>query len=306
MNHIGTYVDFLVKFFKARHPIRVVFDCSNGVTGLVLKELRNKLRNSLEMILINDEPDGNFPAHGPNPLEEGAMDDIERAVIEHGADLGVIFDADGDRAFFIDDKGRRVEPDVSAILMSKNFTGPIILDLRMGYLAHELIAKDGKQVLESGVGHFIIKKLMRKEGVNFAAELSGHYYFSFEDLRADNGVVPVWDSGILATIYMINQTSTLKARGILLSSWIDKLPKYYNSGEINFEVEDKERIIEAVEKKFKVRASKISHIDGLKMEFSSWWFNLRPSQTENLLRLNLEAKDEKVYEEKLAEIKELI
>lgn len=303
MNYINLYAKFLKKFLKPQRPVRAIFDCSNGTTGIILKELFLKPK----IILINDKPDGNFPAHGPNPMIGKAFAELGTAVRKYKADLGVVFDADGDRAFFVDDRGRLVDPDVIAVLISKNFKGPVILDVRGGYLARELIGTGKRKIFDSRVGHTFMKKMMRKRKAAFGGEFSGHYYFNF-------GGGFYADSGIFAAIQFINQTGKLKAEGLTLSQWIESLPKYHRSGEINFEIKDKERILKKLEDRYKKQAKKISHLDGLKMEFSArggpaaggWWFNLRPSNTENLIRLNLEAKDFKTLNSKLQEIKKLL
>lgn len=293
MKFIKLYANFLKKFLKPKRPLKVVFDCSNGTAGLVIGKLSNLVNRGLEFILINDEPDGNFPAHGPNPMLSNALNQLKRAVIKHKADLGVIFDGDGDRVFFTDNRGRFVNPDIVAALISQNYKGPIILDLRSGYLSRELISADKKRIIDSRVGHYFIKKLMREKKSPFAAELSGHYYF-----RDFFGA----DSGIFAAIQFINAVSGLKTG---LVEFIDSLPKYYQSGELNFRVKDKEGLMKKAENIFKKDAKEISRLDGLKMEFPAWWFNLRPSNTENLLRLNMEARKKITFEQKLKELNSL-
>ncbi len=296
MDYTRIYAGFLKKFLKIRRPLKVVFDCSNGSAGPVIKKISNLVIGKLEIILINEKPDGRFPAHGPNPMAKGATDDLRKAVSKNKADLGVIFDADGDRAFFIDDLGEGIHSDITAALIGKNYKGPVILDVRAGYLARELISK----VIDSRVGHYFIKKLMRQRKAPFAAETSGHYYFK-DFFYAD--------SGIFAAIQFMNAASEILKKGKKLSGWIDSLPKYYRSGEINFRISDKKAVMKKAENLFKKEAKKISHLDGLKMEFGppvgQWWFSLRPSNTEDLLRLNLEAKDEKVFKKALKAISAL-
>lgn len=245
--------------------------------------------------LINEQPDGNFPAHGPDPMKPKADRDLAEAVIKKKADLGVLFDADGDRVFFVDDLGRRVDSDIVAALISENFKGSIILDVRSGYLAREFLEKAGKKIIDSRVGHSFIKKMISKEKSSFAAETSGHYYFPL-----GNGAY--FDSGILAAIYFINSLPPK------LSQFIDNLPRYFKSGELNFKIKNKIEVIKKLEKQFKKETARIYKIDGLKMEFNSpdWWFSVRPSNTEDLLRLNLEAKNKKVFEERLEEIKKFL
>src|SRR3989344_692112 len=297
MDYLDLYVKFLKKFLKPRALTRVVFDCSNGTTGIILKKLFQK--SKLRSILINDSPNGHFPAHGPNPMVPGALRDLQKAVKKYKADLGVIFDADGDRVFFVDDRGREASSDAIVGLLGMAARGNVILDVRCGYLARELLVKVGRKVLDSRVGSYFFKKLMREKKVEFAGEFSAHYYFK-EFFYAD--------AGIFAAIQMINQVSALKEKNQSLSGWIDALPVYYRSGELNFKVKDKAVVMKRIENFYKKSASRISYLDGVQMEFTNpdYWFNVRPSNTENLLRLNLEAKDKKIFTQHLAEIQKLV
>ena len=297
MDYAEIYAKFLRRFLKLKAPLRVVFDCSNGTTALIIKKLRNLEIDKLEIKLINDKPDGNFPAHGPNPMAENALNDLERAVKKYRTDLGVIFDADGDRVFFVDDKGKEIHSDIIAGLIAENFFGPVILDIRSGYSAREPLSRAKRKVVDSRVGHYFIKKMMKNKKINFAAELSGHYYF--RDFF-------YCDSGIFAAIQALNQASDIKQKGSSLSRYADSLPGYFSSGEINFRVENKQSLLKKIESRYKKQAKKISHLDGVKMEFDDWWFNLRPSNTEDVLRLNLQAKREGVYKSKLKEVKKLL
>lgn len=311
MIYLGIYADYLRKFLKLKRPLRAVFDCSNGTTGLVIKKLRNLSAGGgsssegeikkLEIILINDKPDGRFPAHGPDPMKRQATSDLRQAVKKYKADLGVIFDADGDRAFFVDDLGRSVSSGAAADLLSKNFQGPVVVDLVTGYLARELMAADKKKVFDSRVGTFFIKKLMREKNSDFGAEISGHYYFKLDGAY--------FDSAILAAIHLMNQVSNFKFHdsSFKLSQWIDGLPKY-NSSVFNFLVKDKTAVLEKIAERYKKPGIKISWLDGVKVEIlaKTWWFNVRPSNTEDLLRLNLEAKDRRVFNCLLQELKKLI
>ncbi len=306
MTYLNLYINFLKKFLKVKRPLKVVFDCSNGTVSPILKKLfTTSLPSHYRLItthFINSKPDGRFPAHGPNPMRAGALRDLCSAVRRECADLGVIFDADGDRVFFVDDQSQPVLPDYAAILMSENYDGPVVLDIRLGYAAREWFKSQDRRVIDSRVGHYFVKQAMQSKKISFGAELSGHYYFrDFFCL----------DGGIFAAIRFINSVSRLPLK---LSNWIDNLPHYFSSGEINFKVEDKRKAMKKIEKHFKKIATRVSKLDGLKMEFSppayasgqAWWFNLRPSNTENLLRLNLEAKDKKVFKAKISELKKLL
>src|SRR3990167_6992312 len=176
---INIYSDFLKKNLNPQKKLKVIFDCSNGTAGPILKQLTIN-NEQLTTYFINDKPDGNFPAHGPNPLKSGALKQLQNKVKKYKADLGIIFDADGDRVFFIDNLGRFINPDAIAKLLIWNLKPKkIIIDVRTGWL---------------------IKKMMRKTNADFAAEYSGHYYFKNFFFV---------DSGILAAIEIINAISKL-------------------------------------------------------------------------------------------------
>lgn len=280
------YSSFLKKFLKSKRQLKVVFDCSDGTAGGAVKEL---FKNSkIKIILINGRPDGNFPAHGPNPLLKGAASQLEKRVKKEKADLGVIFDADGDRVFFVDNRGRWVDPNESAYVLTKLFKPSYVV----GVVSSKRVKT--KDAIISRVGHYFFKNLMREKKASLGLEHSGHYYFQ---------KFFYCDSGILAAVEVINFVSGLK---IDFAGWLDALPKYYRSGEINFEVKDKEKITRKIEKEYGGAADKISKLDGLTMEFNWGWFNIRPSNTEPLLRLNVEAASKKVLKEKSEKIKKLI
>ena len=317
MNYIAIYSDFLKQFLNPQKSLRVVFDCSNGTTGAVLKKLLKTKNLKLKTILINDQPSGRFPAHGPDPTAEGAMRDLQNAVKRRKADLGVIFDADGDRVFFVDNRSRPVNADAAAILIGSHFNGstglttsrPVVLTELSGYLAREIIGAK-KKIFYSRVGHYFIKKLMRRRDADFGAEASGHYYFAFDEKSLGNskqGSGKIYfDSGIVAALRMINAVSAMDGG---LAKWIDGLPKYFRSREINFSTaENIAGLLKRVEKIYQKSAAKMSRLDGLKMEFNpsskdaAWWFNLRPSGTEQLVRLNLEAKDRDTLSAKTREL----
>jgi len=310
---LDLYTNFLRRFLKVKRPIKVVFDCSNGVTGFVIRSLlkTNKLIN---FKLINSRPDGRFPAHGPNPLAKGATRQLEQEVKKQKADLGVIFDADGDRAFFVDNLGRFMDGDVvTRILIEELRLKKIVVDVNTGWLIKKLKVpgRSGKseklKVIISRTGTFFMKEAMRKSKAIFGAERSGHYYFR----KFFNA-----DSGILTAILLINRVSRMSKEELL--NHIDSLPKYYRySADFHFDEKKKKKAIDRVEKKYKNLAAKLSKLDGLSMEFCSpsapsgqnfgeFWFNLRPSNTEPLLRLNVEADNVKILKEKSREITGII
>jgi phosphomannomutase len=234
----------------------------------------------------------------------GALDTAAETVVREGADFGAVFDADEDRVFFIDNEGRPVVPDRAAALLASSFTGPVLVDVRSGYAIREWLAAENRQCIESRVGHFFIKQRMRELDIAFGAEASGHYYFRSFFYA---------DSGMFAFVTMANRIAELRESGKTLSSWIANFPRLYRITETNFTVSDKQDTIERISNTFKKEAVRISNLDGVRMEFSSfdgrgaeWWMSMRESNTENLLRLNLEAKDETVMNAAFAKIKQLI
>jgi len=292
MNYINSYASFLKSFLKANRPLKVIFDCSNGTTGLVLKELF-KTYKLVNFKLISCKLDGNFPAHGPNPSAKGATRQLEKEIKKQKADLGVIFDADGDRVFFVDDLGRLIEANKTGYILMKEFKPS---SFAVGSVSGWLLKKQKGAVI-SRVGHYFFKKLMREKKISLGLEHSGHFYFSFPEFGD-----AVWDSGIVAALKIINFVSCLNQP---LSDYLDSLPKYYQSGEINFKIRDKAKILKKVEKAYR-GSGKINKLDGLTMNFPDYWFNLRPSNTENLLRLNLEADNKKTFQQELKSLKRLI
>ncbi len=306
---LETYSKFLQKFLKPQkpprlagqwsrlaRPLKVVFDCSDGVAGLVLKRIKSPLYSIF--YILNSEPDGNFPAHGPNPSKPGATKQLQTAVKKNKADLGIIFDADADRMLCVDDKGRFVDPEASARLLIWHLKPKkIIIDASTGWLVKKNPASSA-QLITSKVGQYFIKQKMRAENADFGAERSGHYYF-----REFFGL----DSGILAAIEAINAVSELPYK---FSDFVDFLPQYYRS-EINIRINQRNQhksalFLKKIEQTYKNQALKISHLDGLTMEFADWWFNLRFSQTEPLLRLNVEVISKFKLQEQVFKLKELL
>lgn len=294
-DEVGAYVNFLKKFLKPKRKMRVVFDCSDGATGMVLDELFGS-HPLVRSTLINAWPNGHFPAHGPNPLAKGAARQLVREVRRQKADLGVIFDADGDRVFFVDNRGREIDPNEAGYMLAQVFRPPYVVGEVSSWRLKKLKAKSVKRktVFISRVGHYFFKKLMRAKRASLGLEHSGHFYF--RDFF-------YCDSGILASIEVINFISRLPGG---VAEWLDALPAYYRSGEINFKVADKENILRKIESAYKKDAIAMSKSDGLTMELEGYWFNVRPSNTENLLRLNLEATGKEILKRELKKIKSMI
>ena len=304
MNYIKIYADFLNKKLNPQKKLKVIFDCSNGTAELVLKQLTTNDKQ-LTTHFINDKIDGNFPSHGPNPSAIGALEQLQKTVLKEKADLGAIFDADGDRVFFIDNLGRFIDPDTITRLLIWHFNPKkVVIDVRTGWLVKRLITKDLK-LTTSKAGHYFIKKLMQEFNADFGAEKSGHYYFPIKNEKNISYI----DSGIITAIEVINAISKLPYS---LADFNDLLPQYCRSGEINIKMNNEsgirnyESLLKKIENKFKNQAVKVSYLDGLTIESApptgGWWFNLRPSNTEPVLRLNIEAKKKEIVDNLIKKI----
>jgi phosphomannomutase len=245
------------------------------------------------------EPDGTFPNHEPNPLLPENREFIVRKTLEEGADLGVAFDGDADRCFFVDDTGEFVPGDFvtalfSELVLAKEPGAKIIYDVRASWAVPETIERDGGVPLINRVGHAFIKARMRKDHAAFGGEVSGHYYFR-DFSQADTGVVP-----FLLMLELISR------KGEKLSEILAPLrAKYFITGELNTPVSDVALKLQEIKERY-AGEGKISHLDGISVDADDWHFNVRPSNTEPLLRLNLEAKSEDLMEKKRDEVLALI
>ncbi|HDI02764.1 MAG TPA: phosphomannomutase/phosphoglucomutase, partial [Candidatus Aenigmarchaeota archaeon] len=242
--------------------------------------------------------DCSFPNHEANPIKEETLKDLKEAVKREGALLGIAFDGDGDRLGVVDENGSVVPGDFLIALIAKNILrkggAKILYDLRSSKVVPEVIREMGGIPVKSRVGHSFISRKMKEEDIEFGGELSGHFYFKKTFYV---------ESSILALINLLELISRENAK---LSELVKPLKRYYKSGEVNFEVRDKEGKLKEIEEIYRERGAKIEKIDGVTVEFEDWWFNLRPSNTEDLLRLNLEAKTRELMEEKLKEVEEII
>jgi len=228
------------------------------------------------------KPDGRFPHHVANPLIPTDTSELQTKTKMEKANIGIAFDGDVDRCGFIDEKGERIPEDlvtalIAQFLLTKNPGATIVYDLRSSRIVPETITSIGGEAIRCRVGHSFIKEAMHQINALFAGELSGHYYFR------DIGFT---DNGILAMIYMLNLLSFRKRP---LSHLVEPLKKYSATGEININTNYKERIFSALENHFK--DGRKDYLDGLTIEYDNWWFNLRPSNTEPVVRLNLEADE---------------
>ena len=279
-------------------PTKIVANANFGVDYLILSRAIELFNLPLTVIPLNEKPDGTFPKGPPNPLLPENRRETLELVKKEQADLGVSWDADGDRCFFADEKGNFIEGYfITAILakeiLKKNPGGKVVIDPRLVWATIEEIKNSGGIPIISKPGMTVIAGNMRKEDAVFAGEMSSHFYFK-ENFYRDNGLIP-----LLLVLEMISKYNTTLSQ--LAYPYISK---YFSPGEINFETEKKDDIIKLAEEKY--YDGKIEHIDGLSVEYSDWRFNLRKSNTEPLLRLNLEAKSEELMKQKTEELTQFI
>ena len=289
------YVDKVLSFVDAGAvaPLRVVIDAANGMAGAMLPPVLERL--PIDAVCCYFEPDGTFPNHEPNPLLPENREFIVRKTLEERADLGVAFDGDADRCFFVDDTGEFVPGDfVTALLaesvLAKEPGAKIIYDVRASWAVRDAIERAGGVPLINRVGHAFIKQRMREEGAAFGGEVSGHYYFR-DFAQADSGVVP-----FLLVLELLSQ------RGAKLSEIVRSFrERYFITGELNTRVSDVALKLREIEARFGAEGA-VSHLDGVSVDAADWHMNVRPSNTEPLLRLNLEARSREVMERKRDEV----
>src|SRR5918998_1173601 len=279
-------------------PLKVVVDAGNGMAGKMLPPIFEKL--PFEYVPMYFELDGSFPNHPPNPIEPENMEELQEKVVAEDADFGVAFDGDADRCFIVNEKGITISGDLLATLVAKNVLekepgAAICYSAVCSKAFPELVRREGGRPIRTKAGHSIIKPQMRKNDAAFGGEHSGHFYFR------DNYFA---DSGIIA---MLTVAELVGRQEHPLSELLAPIDLYVRSGEINSEVEDQEAALEKVEEQYSKRDSpEIDHLDGLTVDFGDWWFNLRPSNTEPLLRLSVEAKDRETMEKERDELLDLI
>jgi len=297
MDLLGAFADHVRSFVDvaALAPLRVVADTANGMGGLVVPRVFETLPVTLEVMY--GELDGSFPNHPADPIQPENLRDLQARVRETGADVGLAFDGDADRVFLVDDRGEPLSGSTTTAIVAKGILekepgATILYNLICSHAVPEVIEENGGTAVRTRVGHSFIKAVMAETGAAFGGEHSAHYYFR-DNFRAD--------SGSIAALMVLEQIS--KA-GVPLSSLRKPFDRYAASGEINTTVDDAAAVIERVAAAYPDAAQ--DRIDGLTVELEDWWFNLRPSNTEPLLRLNLEARTREACDERVAEVRALI
>ena len=288
INHVLSFIDL-----TQMKPFNIVSDTGNGMAGYFMPDLEKKLPWKVTHLFY--ELDGSFPNHVPSPIEEKNRLDCINKVKEAGADFGMVFDGDGDRVFLIDEKGRTLSGTIMTAMIAENILqknpgATILYNAIVGRVVPEIVAQYGGKSERVRVGRTLIKEAMRRTDALFCGEHSGHYYFK-QNFYADSAII----AGILVAELM-------SVKNKKLSELYDEYDKYPASQEINFEVTDKEKVMKAIEAEFKEKATSVDWLDGVTVWFPDHWFNVRPSNTEPLLRLNVEADNSALLEEKIKEL----
>jgi phosphomannomutase len=289
------YREHVLKFLRPNiRKMKIAIDASNGMAGKMVPLIFGDL--PIEIFPINFEHNGIFK-HEPNPLVEENLNDVKAAVKKHACDFGICFDGDADRLMVVDEQANNISCDLLTALFAPYFLqtsrgATIVYDLRSSMVVAEEIIKFGGTPRRERVGHAFIKKAMRDTHAVFGGELSGHFYYR------DNFYA---DSAFITLVHLINIVSLAETP---LSRLIEPLKRYFSSGEINFKVDDKQKKMDELEKKY--AAGQIDHLDGVTIRFKDWWCNCRPSNTEPLLRLNIETKSREILDQKIDEITKII
>ncbi len=290
------YIKHNLKFVKTDKPFKIVVDSGNGMGSFTFPKIFKKL--PFTFIPLYCEMDFNFPNHEPNPLKYETLKDLQKKVVEEKADLGIALDGDGDRCGVIDEKGNIITADLITALVGKEMLkihpgSTIMYNLICSKVVPEVIEAEGGKPSICRVGHSFIKKQMRDEDAVFTGELSGHFYYK------DNFFT---ESSFITTAKLLN---LMAHENKPLSELVEPLKKYFKTEEINSDVADQEAKMKELEEHYK-DADKILHLDGVSVYYKDWWFNIRPSHTEPLLRLNLEANTKKLMEQKRDEVLKII
>lgn len=301
LDHRAAYVDKLIEYINPANvkPLKIVTNAGNGGAGAIIDRLESSL--PFEFIKVHHQADGNFPNGVPNPLlEENRAPTID-AIQQHGADLGIAWDGDFDRCFFFDADGRFIEGYYIVGLLAQSFLdvdsdNSVIHDPRLTWNTIDIVNGCGGTAIQSKTGHAFIKERMRIENAIYGGEMSAHHYFR-DFSYCDSGMVP-W----------LLVVGLMCSKGISLAELVnERMTMFPVSGEINRGIDDPAAVIEAIERRFKDSSIAVDHTDGLSMEFADWRFNVRMSNTEPVVRLNVESRaDEPLMQKKTAELLSLM
>ena len=296
---LAAWADHVVSFVDvgSLRPLKVVADTANGMGGLVVPIVFDRLPFSVQILF--PELDGNFPNHPADPIQPENLVALKRAVLEQGADIGLAFDGDADRVFLVDEMAEPVSGSLTTALvaasMLKKHPGETILhNLICSHVVPEVVTEMGGIPVRTRVGHSIIKQVMAETGAVFGGEHSGHYYYR-DNFRADSGIITA-----LLVLELLSQSDQP------LSALLQPYRRYADSGEINTEVASPAATVAAIADAERAAGASIDLLDGLTVEHADWWYNVRPSNTEPLLRLNVEAKTPELCAAHVAEVQELI
>lgn len=289
---LGDYIGKVAGFVRNPRPLTIVVDAGNGMVGPEVPGLFEQVP-AWRLVPMYLDPDGRFPHHHANPLDPDTTRELQSRVVAENADFGVAFDGDGDRCGFVDERGERVREDlvtglIAQFLLKEQPGAAILYDLRSSRAVVEAIERAGGRGVRSRVGHAFIKALMREEDALFAGELSGHYYYREMNFT---------DNGLLTMVLVAN---LIAASGRPLSELVKPLDRYPSTGEINLAVRDPAAVLAVLEALY--RDADLDHLDGLTVGYPDWWFNIRRSHTEPVVRLNLEAESKSLMDEKVQEV----
>jgi len=291
------YIAFNLKDFNLKKIklLKIVIDTANAVPGILVPKIFKK--TNCKIYYLFAKLDGSFPNHLPSPHEEKNLKSLKKEVLRKKADLGIAFDGDGDRVIFVDEKGKMIPGDLitallASLILKENPGEKVLCDVRSSNIVRDVVKEMGGIPVIGRIGHSFIKERMRRENIIFQGELNGHYY-----LRTH-----YFCEAPFFVIFKILEEISRNRKSI--SELVKPFQKYSHSGEINFKVKNKKKVFKTLEDKF--RGGEILKIDGLRIDFPNWWFNVRPSHTEPLLRLVVEARTKKLMEQKIKEIKSII
>ncbi len=296
---LGAWADHVVSFVDVAslRPLKVVADTANGMGGLVVPIVFDRLPFSVEILF--PELDGSFPNHPADPIQPENLVSLKQAVLEQGADIGLAFDGDADRVFLVDEKAEPVSGSlttalVAASMLTKHPGEKVLYNLICSHVVPEVVTEMGGTAVRTQVGHSIIKKVMAETGAVFGGEHSGHYYYR-DNFRADSGIITA-----LLVLELLSQSDQP------LSALLEPFKRYADSGEINTEVASPAATVAAIAEAERAAGASVDMLDGLTVEHDDWWYNVRPSNTEPLLRLNVEARTPELCAAHVAEVQELI